>query len=413
MVIYIDGNAYTLTAYIRPSLASDRIGFKNDNAGIDVKCIIRGHDLVFGGGVGNDPFYIFDFDFDEQHKKTWELNDGQYLLQLPILLGTLDKTYYAIINASLSNNFITLCVNSTDGSTGYQPVGADAELEDIDVSSWFVNMVGTYARDIITSIMENILDMEYGVRPDVYLDTFEPSIDGTFNPYTDGGDYTPLRIVSRFPNGSPQDAYSKVLCVLNRMPSLEEINGKLSVVAYSDNGVITTNSWSIDAYYGAYISTDNGRIQLVIENQNEEIVVKTNFAGFTFQYYDIDFDHQFRRSLPSGLAKMNVQIPQLLDNPSAGQGFGFIHDNDVPENFGVFAAQDNSPYIVDGNTLSSEKGGWANSLQWSSVQSLLEAIITMEFEGFDDNPPSVATTQYREELASGFTVTPLIPQSLS
>lgn len=410
MVIYIGGNSNTLTAYVRPNSPSDRIGFKNDNAGIEVKCIIRGHDLVFGGGDGNDPFYIFDFDFDEQHKKTWELNDGQYLLQLPILLGTLDKTYYAIINASLSNNFITLCVNSTDGSTGYQPVGADAELEDIDVSSWFVNMVGTYARDVITSIMENILDMEYGVRPDVYLDTFETSVDGTFNPYTDGGTFIPLRILSRFPSGCPIHAQtigsSTPVCTFNREPNAKELK-KLVIYTGIDEGILEFASVSEQIAY-----FDGTSVEVAMRINGTTVSIDTT-EGDAVDIYDIDYDHQFRRALPSGLTKMNVQIPQLLDNPSAGQGFGIIHEEEVPENFGVFAAQDNAPYIVEGNTLSSTKGGWASSLQWAVVQSLLEAIVTMEFEGFDEHQPSVAPTQYREALASGFVVTPLIPQTLS
>lgn len=409
MVIYVGGNAYTLRAYISPGSASDRIGFKNDNAGIDVKCIIRGHDLVFGGGDGNDPFYIFDFDFDEQHKKTWELNDGQYLLQLPILLGTLDKTYYAIINASLSDNSITLCVNSTDGSTGYQPIGADAELEDIDVASWFDNMVGTAARDVITSIMENILDMEYGVRPDVHLDTFEPSIDGTFNPYTDGGDYIPLRIVSRFPNGSPirDNNQDGVFVTFNRNPKSQEINNKIYVVVETGGNIY--GGYLRNQYSNNYYLTGHSSISFRI-NGNEII---TSFGGDNFLVYDIDYDHQFRRSFPTGLVKMNVQIPQLLDRPSAGQGIGIIHEEEVPENFGIFADSNNNPLIVNGDTLQNEEGAWANDMQWSSVRSLLEAIIAMEFEGFSDNPPSVAGTQYREALATGFTVTPLIPQTLS
>lgn len=407
MVIYIGGNAYTLTAYIRPDSASDRIGFKNDNAGIDVKCIIRGHDLVFGGGEGNDPFYIFDFDFDEQHKKTWELNDGQYLLQLPILLGTLDITYYAIISASLSNNSITLCVNSTDGSTGYQPVGADAELEDIDVASWFVNMVGTNARDIITSIMENILDMEYGVRPDVYLDTFEPSIDGTFNPYTDGGDYTPLRIVSRFPNGSPISEMTDDFVIFNRSCTVAELDGKLAAICSS--GAFINNSVFVYSGSGRDLWLDSNHSIRISLSGNK---LTTSYAGQSFKIYDIDFNHQFRRSLPASDFKYNVQLPQLLDNPSAGQGIGILHEAAVPENFAIFADNDN-PLIVSGDTLQNQEGTWANSLSWANVQSLLQKIIAMEFEGFDVEPPLIAAVEYREALASGFAVTSLIPQSLS
>lgn len=419
MVIYAGGNSYTLTAYIASSSPSDRIGFKNDNAGFEAKCIIRGHDLVFSGGDGNDPFYIFDFDFDEQHKKAWELNDGQYLLQLPILLGILDKTYYAIINASSGNNSITLCVNSTDGSTGYQPVGADAELEDIDVAAWFVNMVGTTARDLITSIMENILDMEYGVRPGVYLDTFEPSIDGTFNPYTDGGDYTPLRIVSRFPNGSPVNVASQneLLCTFNRDFSLMEIGQKIKVVYgmalqyglgtmnYVDQGgiqqlIFTSGPVSFSFIKG--VSSDNQPSLLAF------------YQHSPFDIYNIDFDNQFRRSIPTGVTKMNVQIPQLLGNPSTSQGIAIVTDSESPDQLYVIANNDNKrPYICQGDTVLNQLGEWGNNLSFDNVSALLQAIVAMEFTGYDEIPINIQDSAYKESSASGYVVTPLIPQTLS
>lgn len=360
---------------------------------------------------GNENF-LFDLDFKHQNRKFFQQSPGTYAVALPWLGLEADSKVLVSVSDESSGKSVAIHYVDNDYRAWGQAGGSIREI------SWFNQLLTSANITNIVSLVDKLMKLEYspeaaGGIAVVSVNTQPSTVTGDWNLFTDGSAFIPLRIVSRFPNGSPilEDSYVSnpaKLCSFNRQPKGNEIN-KIELLYPVSNSVEigTGQTW-----------LQNGDILIVSDNVGIECRLIGNDLYITYErdsanIYDIDYDHQFRRSLPAGLAKMNVQIPQLLDNPSAGQGFGIIHEEEVPENFDVFTAEDNSPYIVEGNTLSSEKGGWANSLTWASVESLLEAIIAMEFEGFDVDRPSVAGTMYREALASGFVVTPLIPQTLS
>ena len=354
---------------------------------------------------GNEN-YLFDLDFKHQNRKFWpsQLNEVVGITS-PSLLSDPSKYLICKVVQSNSGKQVRLQVNNDE------PISVDAGGT-IAPAYWF----DSNAYGSIDKLVELILKLEYddANAGGIAVATANDSIggtDGTWNLYTEGSPFIPLRIISRFPNGSPIKTASqqeKIICSFNRVPSGIELANLEILHFYGDKPrILTYDGVTSD---GLVIFADDN-IDLAIRIVNNSLYVTAEADGATI--YDIDFDHQFRRALPAGFVKMNVQIPQLLDNPSAGQGFGIMHDNAGPQNFGVCTAQDNSPYIVEGNTWTSEKGGWADSMTWAYVQSLLQGIIAMEFEGFDVEPPFIDPVDYREALATGFVVTPLIPQTLS
>ena len=357
---------------------------------------------------GNEN-YLFDLDFKHQNRKFFELSNGTYAVALPRLGLDADSKVLVSISGESSGKTVTIHYVDNDYRAWGQAGGAIREI------SWFNQQLTSDNIANIVSLVDKLMKLEYspeaaGGITVTSANTQPTTVAGDWNLFTDGTAYIPLRIVSRFPNGCPilAQTISKTasVCTFNREPKPLELE-KLVIYTGIGEGMLKYAS-----ILGELVFFDGQSKEVAMRINGSTVSIDTT-EGDAVDIYDIDFDHQFRRSLPAGLVKMNVQLPQLLVNPSTGQGFGIIHEAEIPENFGVFTAEDNSPYIVEDNTLSSVKGGWANSLSWSSVQSLLEAIIAMEFEGFNDNPPSVAGTKYREALATGFTIAPLIPQTLS
>lgn len=352
--------------------------------------------------------YLFDIDYKHQNRKFWPNPFNEVVgITCPSLLSDPSK-YLLCKNVPRDTGWeIRLQVNNN------QPISVDAGGT-IAPASWFVSGAETGINNLVLLIMK--LEYDFDSTGSLYvIRENDPvgSSDGIWNLFTDGAPYIPLRITSRFPNGSPilasQIETSPVkICTFNRTPLKNEIY-KIVIIFRLNNEVAEAygTNWGVDGKFD--LESDLYIITAKIEGTDMYI---GNWSEVV-DVYDIDFDNQFRRSLPADFVKMNVQIPQLLNNPSAGQGFGIMHDAGGQPNFGICTAQDNAPYIIEGNTWLSEKGGWTNSLTWANVQSLLQAIIAMEFEGFDVEPPLIDPVDYREALASGWVVTPLIPQSLS
>lgn len=356
--------------------------------------------------------YLFDLDFKHQSRKFFELTSGTYAVTLPWL--GLDAESKVLVSVSGESSGRTVTIHYVDND--YRAWGyAGGGIREI---SWFNELLTDTNIINMVTLVDKLINLEYSVAAAggvdvVSLNTQPTEVTGNWNLFTDGSPFIPLRIISRFPNGSPvlkNDYVSQPvkICSFNRAPAGVEIELIDIVIRDDDN---------IQVAIGSYWKESN---KIIFESKTYEIAAQIIGYDMYIAYdadaadiYDIDYDHQFRRSVPTGFVKMNVQIPQLLNNPSAGQGIGIMHDTEGQTNFGVCTAQDNSPYIVEGNTWTSEKGGWANSLTWANVQSLLQGIIAMEFEGFDVEPPLIDPVEYREALATGFTVTPLIPQTLS
>ena len=359
---------------------------------------------------GNEN-YLFDLDFKHQNLKFFEQANGTYAVALPWLgLDADSKVLVSVSGESSEEKTVTIHYVDNDYRAWGQAGGSIREI------SWFNQLLTSANITNIVALVDKLINLEYspeaaGGITVTSANTQPSTVTDNWNLFTDGSPFIPLRIVSRFTNGSPILLTNEPvqIATFNRHFELSELVGKLVGVMSIYNGTTKTVSCIKHDHYGQieYIFTD-GMGLLTVEDNNLLCSKSINNKLF-----DIDYDHQFRRSLPAGFVKMNVQVPQLLDNPSAGQGFGIMHDAEGQPNFGICTAQDNAPYIIEGNTWLSEKGGWANSLTWANVQSLLQAIIAMEFEGFDVEPPLIDPVDYREALASGWVVTPLIPQTLS
>lgn len=357
---------------------------------------------------GNEN-YLFDLDFKHQNRKFFEQSNGTYAVALPWLGLDGDSKVLVSVSGESSGKEVTIHYVDND----YRAWGYAGEA--IREISWFNQLLTSDNIINIVTLVDQLINLEYspeaaGGITVTSASTQPTTVAGDWNLFTDGTAYIPLRIVSRFPNGCPILAQTigqtTPVCTFNREPKPLELE-KLVIYTGIGEGMLEYAS-----VLGQVAYFDGQSVEVAMRINGSTVSIDTA-DGDAVDIYDIDFDHQFRRSLPDGFVKMNVQIPQLLDNPSAGQGIGIMHDTGDQPKFGVCTAQDNAPYIIEGNTWTSEKGGWANSLSWANVQSLLQAIIAMEFEGFDVEPPFVDPVDYREALASGFVVTPLIPQTLS
>lgn len=356
--------------------------------------------------------YLFDLDYKNQNRKFFELTNGTYAVALPWL--GLDAESKVLVSVSGESSGKTVTVHYVDNDFRAWGYAGEAIRE----ISWFNELLTSANITNIVNLVNELIKLEYSPEAAGGItvnsaNTQPTAVTGDWNLFTNGTPYIPLRIISRFPSGSPVkvDNHQYIVCEFNRSPNVKELFETISAVVTFPDG--TAFKVSSGEYSDTQISLSGEGDAPVMVLDIDGVYLKANEAEDGGFIYDIDYDHQFRRSLPAAFVKMNVQIPQLLYNPSAGQGIGIMHDAEGQPNFGVCTAQDNAPYIIDGNTWSSDKGAWANDLTWANVQSLLQAIIAMEFEGFDVEPPFIDPVDYRESLASGFTVTPLIPQTLS
>lgn len=380
------------------------------------------------GGPVQDKMYIFDIDYDGQHKKFFEVNTGNYLLEMPMLLEPSDLgTVYPIVhleNLMEENQSIEFDFYVNDDND-MLPEAADAEISEIDVNDWFNHLSGHSGFITIQSLVDQILRMEYYFPDDIDLtiagiSSLEESINGgLLNLFTDGSEYTPLVMTSRFPNGAPMKfeygvLESGVICTFNRPFSGYEIVQKLKVVANFEGDSIEILTATKASNYFILTSSRPGvskRFQLIINGSN--LILNADYNRQYGTVYDLDFDHQFQRALPSSDFKWNVQVPQLLDNPTAGQGIGIKHLASSQNQLAVFANDSFVPYICENTTLQNQLGNWAVSLSPSDASALLQAIVAMEYEGFDETPVNIQSAAYDAGDANYFEVVPLIPQTLS
>ena len=331
MVIYANGSCSTYTAYIDPDASSSRITFKDDNGDDYIICEMNERDLVLGSGSFGE-YFVFDFDFDEQHKKTWNLNDGQYLLQLPALVESSDTPLYAIVR--LDNSEFAIAVNS-DG----EPMATDAELTDIDVASWISGL----SRLNIEYILAALLDMEFanissildgGIITDT-VDTF--AIDGTFNPYTDGDDYTPLRIISRFPNGAPirqldiLQSHEIEVARFNRTPHSYELAGLLKIVAQEGTDEAETVAITKGSDFLGFVG-EWGTFVAKIDGSSLKVTDDADVANV----WDIDYAGQYKRTLTvDGVGNYGITDIDFLDDPAAQLCLQFGEDTDQSGHMGI------------------------------------------------------------------------------
>lgn len=361
--------------------------------------------LCHSNGGGN---YLFDVDFKHQNRKFFEQASGVYAIEMPVLSSDANSPIIATVSGSAPT--ITIAVSDAYEPKIYDGSGART-------GHWFNNEATSSNLAHMISLIDEIIKLEYSVEAaggiTVTSSTEAPNpVTDNWNLFTDGSAFVPLRIVSRFPSGSPvKESWPNIdLAVFNRAFSRNELQGHLYAV-YLKNGVIKTDYFVITpADPEQMVLSEDNAIRIILGRNNN---IFTGYAGVSFYIYDIDLDHQFQRALPSSDFKHNVQIPQLLDNPSAGQGIGIKHLASSQGQLTVYANSSFVPYICEGSSLQNQLGNWANSLSPSNASSLLQAIIAMEFEGFDETPISIQVAAFDAGDASGFEIVPLIPQTLS
>lgn len=355
--------------------------------------------------------YLFDLDFKHQNRKFFEQANGTYAVALP-WLGLDDDSKVLFSVSDSRGKTVTIHYVDNDYRAWGQAGGAIREI------SWFNELLTSANITNIVSLVNEIIKLEYSLEAaggiTVTASNVEPTqVDGNWNLFTDGSPYVPIRILSRFPNGSPLSFSDDdlVICTFDRSCTAAELVGKINAVISDTSG----NCFNVTAAeYALYqIQLQAGASPcLVATIQGNKLVTSTDEdPGYI---YDIDIDHQFRRSVPVGVTKMNVQIPQLLGNPSTGQGVAIVTDSESPDQLYVVADNANKrPYICQGDTVQNQQGVWANNLTFANVSALLQAIVAMEFTGYDEIPINVQDSAYKESQASGYVVTPLIPQTLS
>lgn len=359
---------------------------------------------------GNEN-YLFDLDFKHQNRKFFEQANGTYAVALPWLGLDADSKVLVSVSGESSGKTVTLhYVDNDYRAWGY----AGGSIREI---SWFNQLLTSSNIANIVTLVDRLINLEYspeaaGGITVTSANTRPSTVTDDWNLFTDGSTFIPLLIVSRFPNGSPLKTASqqeKIICSFNRKPSGIELEN-LEILHFHGSGpsILRYNGFTGDDL--VIFADDN--IDLAIRIVNNSLYVTTEADGATI--YDIDFDHQFQRSIPTGVTKMNVQLPQLLGNPSTNQGVAIVTDSESSDQLYVIANNDNKrPYICQGDTVLNQLGEWANNMSYANISSLLQAIVKMEFTGYDEIPINIHDSAYRESTASGYVVTPLIPQTLS
>ena len=356
--------------------------------------------------------YLFDLDFKHQNRKFFEQANGTYAVALPWLGVDADSLVLVSISG-ITSKTLKIHYDANDNSAWGYAEGAIRQIP------WFNQELSSANISSMVSLVRQLINLEYSLEAaggiTVTASNIEPTqVDGNWDLFTDGSPFIPLRILSRFPSGSPikKEEYSGQLvkiCSFNRPPQGIEI-GSISMLAYDSDIFEVTYGTNWQKYNIFELESTTFLIYAQIIGNDMYL----HNGGDIFDVYDIDYDHQFRRSVPVGVTKMNVQIPQLLGNPSTGQGVAIVTDSESPDQLYVVADNANkTPYICQGDTVQNQQGVWANNLTFAKVSALLQAIVAMEFTGYDEIPINVQDSAYKESQASGYVVTPLIPQTLS
>lgn len=365
--------------------------------------------------------YLFDLDFKHQSRKFFELTSGTYAVTLPWLGLDAESKVLVSVSGESSGKTVTIHYVDNDYRAWGQAGGSIREI------SWFNQLLTSANITNIVTLVDKLINLEYspeaaGGFTVTSASTQPTTVTGDWNLFTDGSAFIPLRIVSRFPNGSPiikGGEQNVVLCSFNRKVGMDELHNVLeAVVIVKTDATIIDNAIAKVGYgqYGRSLSLNYNQGRSTIADlivEDNVVKIRALYANESF-IYDIDFDHQFRRSVPTGVTKMNVQIPQLLGNPSTGQGIAIVTDSESPDQLYVIANRDNKrPYICQGDTVLNQLGEWGDNNNFDNVSRLLQAIVAMEFTGYDEIPINIHDSAYNESTASGYVVTPIIPQTLS
>lgn len=300
-----------------------QISLINEEADLEGRLYINGTSLnVYNTEFATSNDWIFDIDFDHQHRKNLELTEGFYYLEIPQFIdSTPDSDLHAVVRMGSSledgihiigiegQGYVNTAVYSTEDST----LGLGAWFSDTNNEDFFDG--------IIDPIFTLLIEMEYHTTADSsigvtrYNSITGIAVDGSFNPFTDGSPYVPpvpLRVVQRFPNGCPVTAAQMIaagqtgvpLITFNR-PILPEEISRLSAAVYGE-GIV--NSFMA---YGSYDGIDFGLSNTEIGSTLRLIQRGNTLYGIGYldsmDVIDIDYDEQSKRILDVADAYYGVQ----------------------------------------------------------------------------------------------------------
>ena len=252
--------------------------------------------------------YIFDIDFDNQHRKFFEKSSGTYLMQLPNVIEQATPERYAVVrvtNVLETSGALSVAILI---NTNNEPWSGDAELSDIDVAAFFDDNIDLPSvEDIIKAVLKMEYDIPSGVTFNV-VTTAEQSVSvdgGLWNLFTDGSVYVPLMLTSRLPDGSPlkvnEDSEDpaietpKMVCSFNRPTTYAEL-------LLHDFEAVTTDLFGAFAEKVPFIrynenqycfgNNEEGGAWVELRNNGTEL-----WSILVGCIWNINLDNQFKRQL--------------------------------------------------------------------------------------------------------------------
>jgi len=201
IIVYDKEHGYVLlmhTSSQQPETQS-AISFKDEDNGLEGRVYIDGTSLkVYNDGFVSSFDWIFDIDFNHQHRKNLELTEGFYYLEIPQFIdSTPDSNLHAVVRMGSSledgihiigiegQGYVDAAVYSTEDST-------------LDLGAWFSDTNNEdFFYGIIDPIFTLLIEMEYHTTADStigvrgYNSITGIAVDSSFNPFTDGSPYVP------------------------------------------------------------------------------------------------------------------------------------------------------------------------------------------------------------------------------
>lgn len=390
-VICLDsGTSYEATAGI-----SGAFGLIIENVGL-IGLEIEGRNLYVT--TASFDYYIFDVDFDQQHKKVWDINDAGYLLEMPdmILPGSPTKRYVEVATSNDSDAlYFNIRVNNLDDKDGYQPISDTAELDDEDVDSWFNDGTGSPNWSHIVSILEKVILMEYDVQADrlsINTETETVEIDGgMLNLFTDGSPaprpqpVVPLQMTSRFPGGSPifipeDDTERHLLCSFNRAITIDDLNNRLKAVVCNieGEGVDIDTAVVGTSVLGEKFCHLNGDTIFTLEVEGNNVYVKQNDAGYIF---DVDFDQQHKRAFAKSDGTYQLIMPETCSEIDNVKMYPFVRAAVTANELDLDIIVNNSKVVVNDIELSDQaEGTIIGDLSLETLKDVLRELIHLEYD---------------------------------
>lgn len=124
--------------------------------------------LIQGAGLylieGSQNGFLFDIDFDNQHRKQLPTQVGNYAISMPIFNGEDDADVKNIAQIDINNEVFNVLVDNS-----YYPIIYNAYDEEIETSTWFDDKMRNESGYRIKELFTAILELEYNVEID-YVD---------------------------------------------------------------------------------------------------------------------------------------------------------------------------------------------------------------------------------------------------